>query len=126
MTPEETTLARLADTALVPDQKYSDRMLSMFRFRQAANPSAIKSLFARIAALEKDSARLNALEKLVNFGVWQGSWAEHMGEKAGKPIVDINEMCDDGQEIVRHISRGETLREAIDAILGGENDQGDR
>lgn len=64
-----------------------------------------------------ESARLDALERMGNIGIWRGSWAEHMGEKAGKPIVEINEMDDDGEEKLDHLATAETLREAIDIIL---------
>lgn len=70
-----------------------------------------------------ESARLDALERMGNIGIWRGSWAEHVKERAGKPVVEINEMDDDGEEKMDHLATAETLREAIDIILS--NDQGE-
>ena len=65
-----------------------------------------------------DTDRLNAIAKMGNIAIWNGSWAEHMGEKAGKPIVRITQMDDDGYELVGDdLAEGESLVEAVDDYL---------
>ena len=65
-----------------------------------------------------DTDRLNAISKMGNIAIWHGSWAAHMGEKAGKSIVRITQMDDDGYELVGDdLAEGESLAEAIDDYL---------
>lgn len=71
-----------------------------------------------------DTERLEALAKMGNIAIWHGSWAEHMGDKAGKPIVRITAMDDDGYELVGDdLAEGDSLASAIDDHIA--NDQGD-
>lgn len=53
-----------------------------------------------------------------NIAIWRGAWAEHMGEKAGKAIVRITEMDEDGYELVGDdLAEGGSLAEAIDDYM---------
>lgn len=74
----------------------------------------------KIQALEKDKERLERLEKLPTFAIWQGTFADNdynisLG-RAGAPIVTLSTMDADGSEVDEEIGRGDTLRAAIDSI----------
>lgn len=78
----------------------------------------------KIQELEKDRMRMDRLEKLATFAIWQGTFADNdynisLG-RAGAPIVTLSTMDADGSEVDEEIGRGDTLRAAIDSITKGK------
>ena len=60
-----------------------------------------------------DTDRIEALEKMGNIAVWQGTWSAISGRE-GDPIRSISGMDDDGLEVGDELVSSKSLREAID------------